>query len=192
MPTGSLNPDEVRIIESGNVYYRRPSATNRPTDAGTPLHSSFQHGGYVDNESVSLSPDISIESVMKWQSKMAVKVYVSEIGLQVNFTMNQVNRENFGLWLFGQEWENAPNGESHLAVPSNVTIGDLERELVIEFTDDQDDTTRFYFTRGVVTDREELTLGKTDVKLGVTYMVLDAGNDLMFDVWSTNDDLYSA
>lgn len=191
MATGGLDPQEVRIIETGFVYLRPITGTNAPTDATTELHESFFNVGYLDNESLSISPDISTENVMKWQSKMAVKVYVSEIGLQVSFTMNQVNRENMGLWLFGQQWENAPGGQSHLTVPSNVTVGDLERELVIEFVDDQDGVTRFYFPRGIVVDREELTLGKTDIKMGVTYAVLDSGGD-MFEVFSTVPELYSS
>lgn len=191
MATGGLDPTEVRITESGFVYLGLPGVT-LPTDATTALVSGFNNVGYLDDDSgVSISPEVSVENVMKWQSKMPVKVYVKELGLQVSFTMNQVNRANFSAYLFGQQWENIAAGQSHLNVPSNVTSGDLERAMVIEFVDDNDDTTRFVFARGIITEREELQLNKQDVKLGITYVVLDNGGS-MFDVYSTNDDLYSA
>jgi hypothetical protein len=189
--TGGLDPTEVRIAESGFVYLGLPGVT-LPTSATAVLDAGLHNVGYLDDDSgVTISPEVNVENVMKWQSKMPVKVYVTELGLQVSFTMNQVNRPNLSVYLFGQQWENIAGGESHLAVPSNITSGDLERALVIDFTDDLDDVTRFVFARGIVTEREELQLNKQDVKLGITYVALDNGGE-MFDVYSTNDDLYSA
>ena len=189
--TGGLEPTEVRITESGFVYLGAIGAT-LPTNASGTLDASLHNVGYLDDDSgVTISPEVNVENVMKWQSKMPVKVYVDEIGLQVSFTMNQVNRPNTSIYWFGQQWENIANGESHLSVPSNVTSGDLERAMVVEFFDDNDDTTRFVFPRGIVVEREELELNKSDLKLGITYIVLDNGGD-MFDIYSTNDDLYSA
>lgn len=191
MSIGSLNPDEIRISESGAVYFA-PIGSAAPTDVTSALSSAWFHAGYVDNDSgVTLTPDVSVESVMKWQSKMPVKYYVTEVSMEVAFTLNQVNIPNTELYNFGAQWVNEADGVAHMTVPSNITTGDLERALVVEFTDDLGQITRYYFARGIVVEREAITLTKSDIKLGMTYHVMDAGGD-MFEIFSNNTDLYSA
>lgn len=191
MATGGLDASEIRISENGTVYLASIGAA-APTDVTSPLGSEWHDVGYIDEDSgVAISPDVSTEAIMKWQSKMPVKYYVSEVSLEVAFTMNQVNTVNTETYLFGAQWVNEANGLAHMVVSSNITVGDLERAMVIEFTDDIDQVTRFYFARGIVVEREELTLSKSDVKLGVTYHVMD-NNGSMFEVFTNNSDIYAA
>lgn len=192
MATGGLAASEIRISESGFVYLGAIGAT-APTDVDTPLDSTWHNVGYVDEDSgVGITPDVSTEAIKKWQSKMPVKYIVTEVALEVAFVMNQVNKENSETYLYGAQWENAgANYLSHMVVSSNITVGDLERAMVVEFTDDVDNITRFYFPRGIVVEREELKLAKTDVKLGITYHAMDNDGD-MFEVFTNNPDVYSA
>lgn len=190
MATGGLQASEIRISENGSVFLGSIGAT-APTDVLTALDTQWHNVGYIDEDSgVAISPDVSTEAVMKWQSKMPVKYYVSEVSLEVSFTMNQVNAPNTETYLFGAQWENSPGGLAHMVVSSNITVGDLERAMVIEFTDDIDQITRFYFPRGIIVEREELTLSKSDVKLGVTYHAMDNNGD-MFEVFTNNADIYA-
>lgn len=190
MALGSLNPDEIRISETGVIYFA-PIGSPAPTDVVTPLSSAWHHAGYVDEDpGVSLTPDVSVESVRKWQSKMPVKYYVNEVSMEVSFSMNQVNVPNTELYHFGNQWQQEADGHVHMVVSSNITMNDLERALVVEFTDDQDQVTRYYFARGIVVEREEMALSKSDVKLGVTYHVMDAGGD-MYEIFSNDAVLYS-
>lgn len=190
MSLGSLNPDEIRISESGLIYFA-PIGSPAPTDVTTALSSAWFNAGYVDEDSgVSLTPDVSVEAVKKWQSKMPVKYYVTEVTMEVAFTMNQFNAPNTELYYYGAQWVQEPNGHVHMTVSSNITTADLERAMVVEFTDDLDQVTRYYFERGIVIERDEQALNKSDVKLGITYHVMDAGGE-MFQIFSNNSDLYS-
>lgn len=190
MATGGLQASEIRISENGSVFLAS-IGSEAPVDVTTELGAEWHNVGYIDEDSgVAISPDVSTEAVMKWQSKMPVKYYISEVALEVSFTMNQVNAPNTETYLFGAQWEDSPGGLSHMVVSSNITVGDLERAMVIEFTDDIDQITRFYFPRGIVVEREELTLSKSDVKLGVTYHAMD-NNGTMFEVFTNNSDIYA-
>lgn len=190
MATGALNPDEIRISETGVVYFA-PIGSPAPTNVTSALGSVWFHAGYIDEDSgVSLTPDVSVESVKKWQSKMPVKYYVTEVTMEVAFTMNQFNVPNTELYNFGAQWVQEASGHVHMTVPSNISTNDLERAMVVEFTDDLDQITRYYFARGIVIERDEMALSKSDVKLGITYHVMDSGGD-MFEIFSNNADLYS-
>lgn len=191
MAIGSLTPDEIRISESGVVYFA-PIGSPAPTNVTSALTDAWFHAGYVDNDSgVTLTPNVSTEAVMKWQSKMPVKYYVTEVSMEVAFTMNQVNIPNTELYHFGAQWVNEAAGHAHMTVPSNITSGDLERAMVVEFTDDLGQVTRYYFARGIVIEREAITLSKSDVKLGLTYHVMDNGGD-MFEIFTNIADLYAS
>lgn len=190
MSTGGLDAEEIRISETGFVYFA-PIGSVAPVDVLSPLDEAWHNVGYIDDDSgVNIAPDVSTEAIMKWQSKMPVKYFVNEVSLEITFTMNQVNLPNTELYFYGAQWVNEPDGVSHMVVPSNVTVGDLERAMVIEFTDDRDDVTRFYFPRGIVVEREEMTLNKSDVKLGITYHAMDNAGD-MFEIFTNNEDIYT-
>jgi hypothetical protein len=190
MATGGLDAEEIRISETGFVFLA-PIGSVAPVDVSSALDTSWHNVGYIDDDSgVNIAPDVSTEAIMKWQSKMPVKYFVSEVSLEITFTMNQVNLPNTEVYFYGAQWENEPGGVSHMVVPSNITVGDLERAMVIEFTDDRDDITRFYFPRGIVVEREEMTLNKSDVKLGITYHAMDNAGD-MFEIFTNNEDIYA-
>lgn len=189
MSTGGLAASEVRTTPRGKVYFAAVGSA-APTDSTSALTSDWHEAGYLDNDSVSLSPDVSTSPIMKWQSTMPVKYTLDEVSMEVKFVMNQVNKQNTELWLFGAQWANEAAGNAHVTVPASPSIQDLERALIVEFDDDRDDVTRWYFSRGIVIERDEITLNKGDIKLGLTYHVMADGED-MFQIFSTNDDLYS-
>lgn len=190
MATGGLVATEVRTTPSGKVIFAAVGST-APTSSTSTLSSSWHEAGFLDNDSVSLSPDVSASAIMKWQTPMPVKYSLDEVSMEVKFVMNQVNQDNTSLYFFGAQWTNLAAGQSKMIVPASPNISDLERALVVEFTDDRGDATRWYFARGIVIERDELTLNKGDIKLGVTYHVMASGTE-MFEIFSSIDELYSS
>lgn len=190
MATGGLDADKVRTAPNGKVSLASIGSA-APTNVGTALTSAWHEVGYIDESGVSISPNVSTDAIMKWQSVMPVKYTLKEVALEVKFMMNQIDQDNTEIYFFGAQWVQEANGNAHMTVPSSPSIGDLERAMVIEFTDDRDDITRLYFPRGIVIEREQIELNKGDVKLGLTYHAMDSNGD-MFEIFSNNPDLYSA
>lgn len=187
---GSLNPDEIRISETGDVFFAQIGSA-APTDVTTALTSAWFRAGYLDADTgVSIKPDVSVSAIKKWQSKMPVKYFVDEVKMEVSFTMNQVNVPNTELYNYGSQWVKQANGTVKMAVSSNILAKDLERAMVIQFTDDLDQITRYYFARGIVVERDEMKLTRSDVKLGLKYHVMDASG-FMYDIFSNDAVLYS-
>lgn len=189
--TGGLDEDEVRTAPGGRVLLAPVGSSTPPDDAADDLDDDWNDVGYIDEEGVSMSPDVSLTAIKKWQSLMPVKYSIDEVLMEVSFVMNQFNRENTSTYFYGAQWTFLPNGNSKLVVPAAPSIRDLERALVIEFTDDQDEVTRFYFARGIVIERQEMTLNKGDVKLGLTYHVMASNNEMM-EIFTNNSTIYSA
>lgn len=189
MATGSLNPEEVRVAELVNVYLAAIGAA-APTTATSTLSTDWHMVGYIDDDSgVTLTPEVSAEAIMKVQSKMPVKYYISELGLTVGLTMNQVSPETTEIYWYGQQWALEAGGNAHMTVPSNVSVADMERAMVVEFTADNDAVTRWYFPRGIVIEREEMTLNKADVRMGLTYHAMDNGGE-MFHIYTNDENIY--
>lgn len=190
MSTGGLDAELVRTAPNGRVLLA-PVGSAAPTNVETALTSAWHEVGYIDEDGVSISPDVSTDAIKKWQSVMPVKYTLQEVSLEVKFMMNQVDQTNTEIYFFGAQWVQEANGNAHMTVPSSPSITDLERAMVIEFTDDRDDITRLYFPRGIIIERDEITLNKGDVKLGLTYHAMDASGD-MFEIFSNNPSLYSS
>jgi hypothetical protein len=190
MALGGLDATEVRVAQSGKVSFGAIGAA-APTDVSTALTSAWTEAGYIDEDGVSISPDVSVNEIRKWQAMLPVKYTVEEVTLEVSFVMNQFNKANTGLYFFGNTWVNQAAGTAKLTVTSNPAISNFERAMVIEFTDDNDKITRFYFPRGIVVEREEIVLSRTeDIKLGLTYHVMDNSGE-MFQIFSNNPDIYT-
>lgn len=191
MALGGLDASEVRVAQNGKVSFAAVGSA-APTDVTTALTSAWTEAGYIDDDGVGISPDVSVNPVRKWQALMPVKYTVEDVSLEVTFKMNQWNKANTGLYFFGHTWVNQAAGVAKLTVTSNPVLStNFERALVIEFTDDTSAITRFYFPRGIVVEREELNLNRTDdLKLGLTYHVMDNSGE-MFQIFSNNADIYT-
>lgn len=191
MATGGLDATEVRVAQNGKVSFADPGSA-APTDVTTALTSVWTEAGYIDEAGVGITPNVSTGLIKKWQALMPVKYTIEEVTLEVTFVMNQWNKANSELYFFGGTWVNQAGGVAKMTLTSNPSISDFEKSMVIEFTDDQDDITRFYFPRGIVVEREELRLARTDdVSMGLTYHVMDNSGE-MFQIFTNNADIYGA
>lgn len=191
MSTGAVASGEVRFAKSGRVLLGAVGAA-APTDVTTALTSAWFEVGYIDQDGVGITPDVSTEPIKKWQSLLPVKYTISDMSLEIKFVMNQWNRANSSLYMYGNQWVNTAAGHSHMVVDSSPEISDLERAMVVEFTDDGGYLTRFYIPRGMVVERDEIKLNRTtDLKLGITYHVMDSSGT-MYEIFTNSPTIYSS
>jgi hypothetical protein len=150
------------------------------------LDAAFDDLGYLDEDGVSITPNVELTDIMMWQSALPVKTTLDTVAVEVQFNMGQVNLTTWGLYFFVSDFVNN-FGEAKLTLPSNP--GSQEKALIIEWQDDEGDQTRMVFPRAVLADREALQLVRNNAQLlGVTFRLLDASGNLGF-IYSENPDL---
>lgn len=176
---------EVRLAPNGSVYVA-PIGSTLPSTATMALDAAFKELGYVDEDGVSISPNVELTDISMWQSAVPVKTTLDTVTLEVGFNMGQVNLTTWGLYFFVTDFVNN-FGEAKLTIPSSP--GSQEKALIIEWTDDEADQTRLVFPRAVLADREGLNLVRNSAMLtGVTFRCLDSSGTLGY-LYSENPDL---
>lgn len=191
MAIGGLDANEVRIAPNGAIYVA-DAGTAAPTDLSTALTSSWTNLGYASEDGVSLSNDISTNEIKGWQSAVSLKRGLEDVAVEVSFSLLQTNKEVVSFYWAGSTWANGAAGVATLTIPSNPSISSMEHALVVEYVDDAGDTQRLYFGRGMVTEREEITLKRDDaVMYGVTFSAFDNNGELG-RMLSNSLDLYSS
>lgn len=191
MAVGGIDVNEVRLAPNGRIYVAAAN-TAAPTNLATPLSASWTDLGYGSEDGVSLGHTVDLTEIKAWQTGAVVKRGIDSIGLEIKFSLMQTNKESTALYFAGSTWANGASGVATLTVPSNPTISSMEHALCIEWTDDSGDIQRLYSGRGIVSDREEIKLTRTDaVMYGVTYVAFDNNGELA-RILSNSDDLYSS
>lgn len=166
---------EVRLAPGGSVYVG-PVGTTAPTDATTSLNAAFLPLGYVADGGVTVTPKIATNDIMAWQSMVAVKTTLKSIGLTLKFNLLQINGATTGLFFFGASW--VVSSTPSLTVSSNPTTD--FRALIIEWQDDLSKSYRLYVPKGLVTDRDNLTVDRNSATaMGVTFEALDNNGTFM-------------
>jgi hypothetical protein len=173
--TTTQDPTEVRLAPFGKVYIA-PAGTAIPTDVTTALVSPFVEVGLITDDGVSLTPSTDTTDIKAWQSLTPVKTTLTAIGLTCKFSMMQVNQETTAEYFFGNTWTNVAGvGVLNLSAAPSLQ----ERVLVIEWNDDENNTNRLCFGRGLFTDRDALQLQRADATaLGLTYEALELGGSI--------------
>lgn len=181
----ALTSGEVRLAPFGHVYVA-PVGSTIPTSTTSPFNASWRELGYVSEDGVAFTPSVDINDINAWQSKVPVKRSLTGIDFDVKFTLLQTTQLASSLFFFGEDWTVA-GSDATLSVTSNPTLD--ERALAVEYTDDEGNLNRIILPRALVTDREDLTLNRSDaVQWGVTLKALDQGGVVVL-VQSNNPDL---
>lgn len=171
----SLDSGQVRLAPFGHVYVA-PVGSTLPTDVTTAWDPAWKELGYLDEEGVGITPTTDVEEFFAWQSAVSVKQSITQIGLELKFNMIQVNQDTTALFFFGSDWS-VSGGTATLSILSNVNVD--ERALGVEWTDDAGKINRLLLGRGMVTDREDMTISRKElVAQGVTFKALEANGYL--------------
>lgn len=181
----SLLSGEVRLAPFGHVYVAEVGAAI-PADVDAAFGAEWTELGYVSEDGVSFTPSVDINDINAWQSKVPVKRSLTGIDFDIKFTLLQTTQKASSLFFFGEDWA-VTGSNSKLTVTSNPTLD--ERALAVEYTDDEGNLNRIILPRALVTDREDLTLNRSDaVQWGLTFKALDLDGTVIV-VDSNNPDL---
>lgn len=184
----ALDSLEVRVAPFGHVYVA-PVGTAAPTDVTSPFDAAWQELGYLDEEGVGITPSTDVSDILAWQSLLPVKTSLTGLDLTLEFNLIQVNQHTSALYFFGETWA-VSGGVATLEMSSNPALD--ERALAVEWTDDASNTNRLIVGRGLVTDRAQMSLRRSEATaFGITFRALD-NNGVMASLLSDNPDLLSS
>lgn len=173
--TSALSVTQIRVAPKGTVSVAA-YGTALPTQVTAPLNASFQEFGYLDESGVSLTPGMDTSGIKAWQSTSDVKTVITGANLDAKIKMIQITKLTTGEFFFGASWTNAGN-QGKLIIPSSPNL--QERSMVIDWTDDQLAHYRLVLDRGLYSDRDALSLTKSDATAwGVTFHVEDNNGEL--------------
>lgn len=143
MATGE-NPAEIIVAPTGTVFVA-PVGTAQPTTEATALDALFKPLGLIDPAGVTFTDGITTGRVDAWQRFQRVKTLIDSKDTQINFSVEQWNNHTIRL-AFGGTVSLVSTGHWKLN-PGNPADGIDERELILEFKDDQTHTYRIVIPR---------------------------------------------
>jgi len=184
----SFDAGEVRLARSGHVYLA-DVGTTLPTSLAEALDSAFVDAGYLNEDGLTLSPDVTIKDVMAWQSRIPIKTALETFQFEFKYVAIQQNQTNVGLFLLSENWENSA-GEGKLTIPGNPGL--LTKSLVLEWTDDLSDSARLVVPSANLTKREDLKMtAKDEQSYGFTWRVVLSETNIAY-LYTDNPDLVPA
>lgn len=188
MPT-NYDPSEVRLAPDGRVLVNQLGAAE-PVDVTTAFDVTWRELGWVTEEGVSVTPSVDTNDTRMWQALNPVKRSITGMGLEVTMTLGSHNQDTLGLYFLNGEFENAA-GTARLEMANSPISQDVM--LAVEWTDDEGDLNRLIFPRVTLTDRDALTLQRSDaIGLGLTFSSLAGPNGYSAVYLSNNPDLLPA
>lgn len=124
--------DEIVVAANGGVSIA-PVGSTLPTDASAALDAAFIDVGYISEDGVSFSPNLSTESIMAWQSFSPVRKVQTEQAFSIDFTMMQWNKTSMETAFGGGLYTNNGDGTWEYLPPAPGE--DLTRAMVIDGID---------------------------------------------------------
>jgi hypothetical protein len=96
----ALDADNVVVAASGKVFLA-PDGTVLPTDATTALNAAFIELGYVSEDGVTFTPEITVEGVPAWQSLSPIRNLLTEYAITAEMTLLEWKKETLELYFGG-------------------------------------------------------------------------------------------
>jgi len=149
----------VRVAVSGAVSVA-PTGTAAPVDADSAL-TGFTTLGYITEDGVEISPEITSDDMKAWQNAAIVRSAVTEEKWTAKFAVMETNKAAVELY-FGNMLE---TGDQEVNVGGGAG---MRQSFVIDVVDGTE-TMRFFIAEGAVTEWEPLTFKNDEaVSWGVT------------------------
>lgn len=168
---------EIQVAPFGDVYLA-PVGTAVPANPVETLNVAWKKMGYVSEDGVKLTPSVDVEKKKAWQALFPVKTLITGANVQIKFKLLQTNEQSLETYFFFADDVNS-SGYGSMAVSSN--IADQNRALLIEFQNEAAKQTRIIFPSVLLSDREELSLQRTEILgYGLTFEVNDYNGTLMY------------
>jgi len=96
----ALDADNVIVAANGKVFLA-PDATPLPTDATTALNVAFVELGYVSDDGVEFTPEVTVEGIPAWQSLAPIRNEITEYALTAEMTLLEWKKQTLELYFGG-------------------------------------------------------------------------------------------
>lgn len=176
-----VDPNEIVVAGNGRIFVA-PVGTAAPTDTATAWPAGWVDLGYATEDGVTISKGRDVTEVRVWQSRLAVRRFVTSETLDVSFSLVQWNADTIPLAFGGGDVVTA-GGVSTYTPPESGALD--ERAVGIEWVDG-DRVHRLVLERSMVSDAVETNLNATSpAELPITMSALAVagglGWSLIFD-----------
>jgi hypothetical protein len=182
-----ISGTEVRVGVNGTVYVAA-SGTTPPANITAPW-TGFTDVGYIGDDGVKVARSMTTEQIKAWQSISTIRYLITDVGEVLSFTMMQFNKTTLPFYMGGGTVVAQGGGSYKLSVSSAPTID--ERVLGVEWTDGGI-TSRLIVPRGMVTETQEMTVGRSDaIRLGVSFAAMTPATGSELSYVLTNDSAFA-
>lgn len=163
---------QIQVAPHGHLY-TAPLGSTQPTDVTTAWAAAWKELGYVDENGVKITPNLSTTDLKAWQSLAPVKRVATDLQFDLDFNMMQMNSDTTSLYFFGTVWGAPSGGVSALVISSQTSLPEVM--LGVEWDNGSGTVQRLIVPRGTVTKQAASNLVRKDAwVLGVTFSALDS------------------
>lgn len=170
----ALTTSEVRVAVSGEVSVG-PTATTAPTDATTALAAGFLGLGYISEDGITETPELSIDDITAWQNAKIVRSVVTAAKVTYEFQLIQTSKNVVEAALGVTVTQSVPMG-TYTFDPAS-TGG--RKSWVFNIIDGSQ-IKRIYLAEGEVTERGEIVYASGE-PIGYALTVTAYTNPVVFD-----------
>ena len=152
-----LDPGNIVVgISDGPGLWIGAKDTTAPSGEANPGGSWISVGYISDDETPTVSQDISTEDITAWQTQGVLRRVLNSRFFSLAFTMIEVNKTAMGLW-FDQTTPSETEGDFSITLSS--TGAQNERAALLQIQDG-DQMLRFWFPRAVLTEAGDVSFEK--------------------------------
>lgn len=177
----ALDAEDLVVAANGRVYVG-PTTATLPTSEEASLDAAFVDLGYTTEDGVTVSPNMSTESVQPWQSFYSVREIVTERELTISFELLQFNAENAVLAFGGGTVTETSSGKFKMVPPSPEVVD--KRTAVVDWQDG-DKNYRLVIPVCMMSEGGEFNLSRTSpTTLAITLKALGVDSEDPFILYT--------
>lgn len=138
----------VIIAANGRVAIA-PQGTALPTDATAALDPAFTELGYISEDGVEITPQLTTGEITAWQSLSPVRTFMTAYGLEVAFTLMEWIETNLKLAFGGGVFTDNLDGTWDFQLPAP---GEREQYVMVIEGQDGNETYRWVLEKVELSD----------------------------------------
>lgn len=171
-----LTPSAVRVGVTGKVFIA-PLGTTLPTTIAASLNAAFKSVGFISEDALVESLDITTERLRAWQRPVGIRTLTTEVAWTFQFSMMETSPLVLDLYYGLDDGSSVAGGVATTAIKAFPQS--IARAMVIEI-EDGDVTTRYAIPSVEIGERQEINHNLSEGTMyGVTVNVMGTSLDDM-------------
>jgi len=170
----ALTTSEVRVAVSGEISVA-PTGTAAPVDATTALNAAFLGMGYVSEDGITETYDLSVDDLTAWQNAKIVRSVITGAKVSYQFTLIQTNKNTIEFGKATTVTQTVPMGT--YTIDPAATGG---RKAFVFHIIDGVNLKRIYVAEGEITERGD-TVYASGEPIGQEITITCYTNPVVFD-----------